>query len=64
MLFRKRGRVLGIKPGVNPNSSSIGSDLRVLLMGATTLFLLVNLVDAGLRLWLGRARRHADAHKN
>ncbi len=60
MLFRKRGRILGIKPGVNPNSSSIGSDLTVLLIGSTALFFLVNAVDLGIRLWLGRGRKHAD----
>ena len=60
MFGKKKGRILGIKLGVNPNSSSIGSDLSVLLIGSTALFFMVNLLDAGLRLWLGRARRHAD----
>jgi hypothetical protein len=54
-----RGRILGVKLGVNPNSSSIGSDLSVLLVGSTALFFLVNVLDLGIRLWLGRHRRHA-----
>ena len=60
MFRKKKGHILGIKPGVNPNSSSFGSDLSVLLIGSTALFFMVNLLDAGLRLWLGRASRQAD----
>ena len=49
-----RGRILGVKLGVNPNSSSIGSDLSVLLVGSPALFFLGNVLDLGIRLWLGR----------
>ena len=45
----RRGRILGVKFGVNPNSSSIGSDLSVLLIGAAGLTIVVNLLDALLR---------------
>jgi hypothetical protein len=52
----KKGKILKLRIGVNPNSSSLGSDLSVLLMGAVTVMLLVNLLDAGIRLWLARKR--------
>ena len=55
----KRGRILGVKYGVNPNSSSIGSDLSVLLMGAVAATLAVNLLDAAIRLWLFRGKKEA-----
>lgn len=57
----RKGRILHIRPGVNPNSSSIGTDLSVLLIGVTTATVLVNLLDAALRLWLGRRRSGAGA---
>ena len=47
-----------MKFGVNPNSSSIGTDVSYLLMGAVAVTLLVNFLDAAVRLWLGRARRN------
>ena len=50
-----------MKFGVNPNSSSIGTDLTYLLMGAVTVTVLINLLDAGIRLWLGRNRGQAGA---
>ncbi len=33
----KRGRILAIKWGMNPNSSSLGVDVTFLLVGATAL---------------------------
>ena len=57
----KKGRILKMKFGVNPNSSSIGTDLTYLLMGAVTVTVLINLLDAGIRLWLGRNRGQAGA---
>ena len=52
----RKGKILKMKFGVNPNSSSIGSDLTYLLMGAAAITLLVNFMDVGIRLWLGRNR--------
>ena len=52
----KKGKILKLRVGVNPNSSSLGSDVSLLLMGAVTLMLLVNVLDAGIRLWLARKR--------
>jgi len=57
----RKGKILRIKFGYNPNSSSLGSDLSFLLMSAAALTVLVNLVDAGLRLWRGRRRRNVVA---
>ncbi len=47
----KPGKLLRIKPGFNPNSSSLGSDLTFLLIGSAAVALIVNIVDTGLRLW-------------
>ena len=51
-----KGKILRLRVGVNPNSSSLGSDVSLLLMGAVTVTLLVNLLDAGIRLWFARKR--------
>lgn len=52
----RNGKILRVKLGFNPNSSSLGSDVSLLLMGATAITFLVNLADVGLRLWLKRSR--------
>ena len=52
----KKGKILKLRVGVNPNSSSLGSDVSLLLMGAVSVTLLVNLLDAGIRLWFARKR--------
>ena len=52
----RRGRILAIKWGMNPNSSSLGVDVTFLLVGATVLAAVTPLVGALLR-W--RARRPA-----
>lgn len=53
----KRGKILRIRYGLNPNSSSIGANLGLLLLGAASLTILVNLLDVAVRLWFGRNRR-------
>ena len=55
-LEEMRIKILKIRFGVNPNSSSIGSDLGWLLMGAAAVTFAVNFLDAGIRLWLKRRR--------
>jgi hypothetical protein len=45
----KRGRILAIKWGMNPNSSSLGVDVTFLLVGATALAMVTPLVGALLR---------------
>ncbi len=45
----KRGRILAIKWGMNPNSSSLGVDVTFLLVGATALAIATPLIGALLR---------------
>ena len=59
----KKGKILKVRVGCNPNSSSLGSDVSLLLMGAVSATLLVNLLDAGIRLWLARKRKRDGAEQ-
>ena len=45
----RRGRILAIKWGLNPNSSSLGVDVTFLLVGATALAMVTPIVGALLR---------------
>jgi hypothetical protein len=45
----RRGRILAIKWGMNPNSSSLGVDVTFLLVGATALAMVTPVVGALLR---------------
>ena len=45
----RRGRILAIKWGMNPNSSSLGVDVTFLLVGATALAMVTPIVGALLR---------------
>ena len=45
----KRGRILAIKWGMNPNSSSLGVDVTFLLLGATALAVVTPVIGAILR---------------
>jgi hypothetical protein len=45
----RRGRILAIKWGMNPNSSSLGVDVTFLLVGATMLAMVTPVVGALLR---------------
>jgi hypothetical protein len=49
---RRRGRVLAVKWGLNPNSSSLGVDVTFLLFGAAALAMATPVVSALLR-WRG-----------
>jgi len=51
---RRRGRILAVKWGYNPNSSSLGVDVTFLLFGLSFLTLLTPIVGLILRL---QARR-------
>ena len=53
-LRRRKGRVLAIKWGLNPNSSSLGVDVTFLLFGATALSLATPIVSALVRLKLAK----------
>ncbi len=50
MKRRKKGRILAVKWGLNPNSSSLGVDVTFLLVGATLLSLATPVIGALLRL--------------
>jgi hypothetical protein len=52
----RRGRILAIKWGMNPNSSSLGVDVTFLLVGSTVLAMVTPLIGALLR---GRSRKAA-----
>ena len=60
-MLRKRGRVLAVKWGLNPNSSSLGVDVTFLLVGATALSIVTPFVAAMVRL---RASKRARAQNN
>jgi hypothetical protein len=45
----RRGRILAIKWGMNPNSSSLGVDVTFLLAGATVLAAVTPVIGALLR---------------
>jgi hypothetical protein len=47
--MRRRGRILAIKWGMNPNSSSLGVDVTFLLVGATALAIVTPVIGALLR---------------
>lgn len=55
---RRRGRILAVKWGLNPNSSSLGVDVTFLLFGAAALSFTTPVVAALLRL---RRNRTEDA---
>jgi len=46
---RKKGRILAVKWGLNPNSSSLGVDVTFLLFGAAAVSLLTPVVSALVR---------------
>ena len=45
----RRGRILAVKWGMNPNSSSLGVDVTFLLIGATALAIATPVIGALLR---------------
>jgi hypothetical protein len=57
-MFRRRGRVLAVKWGYNPNSSSLGVDVTFLLFGMAAVALLTPIISLILR-----TRRRALAEK-
>ncbi len=59
MRRRKSGRILAIKWGMNPNSSSLGVDVTFLLVGATALAMVTPVIGALLR-WRANKPRVED----
>jgi len=47
--IHRRGRILAVKWGMNPNSSSLGVDVTFLLVGATALAIVTPVIGALLR---------------
>ena len=58
MPMARRGRILAIKWGMNPNSSSLGVDVTFLLLGATALAIVTPVIGALLR-WKRPVRAEA-----
>jgi hypothetical protein len=58
-IFRRRGRVLATRFGLNPNSSSLGVDVTFLLFGAAALSFITPVMSALLRL-RRPARNHVE----
>jgi hypothetical protein len=56
-LRRRRGRILAVKWGYNPNSSSLGVDITFLLLGLSVITLLTPII--GFLLRFQRARNPA-----
>ena len=52
---RRKGRILAVKWGLNPNSSSLGADVTFLLFGATAIGMLTPFVAALVRFRRKRA---------
>jgi hypothetical protein len=53
---RERGRILAVKWGLNPNSSSLGVDVTFLLFGAAALAFVTPMVGALVR-WRGARKQ-------
>ena len=58
--MRRRGRILRVKLGNNPNSSSLGTDIQVLLFGSAALALITVVLTTIVRL-TRRAKAPRDA---
>ena len=61
--MKSRGRILAIKWGMNPNSSSLGVDVTFLLVGATSLAMVTPVIGALLR-WRKPVSADASAPKD
>ncbi|MEO6773016.1 MAG: hypothetical protein ABI467_08320 [Kofleriaceae bacterium] len=60
-MAQRRGRILAIKWGMNPNSSSLGVDVTFLLVGATALAIVTPIVGTWLRWRASKPRVNAPA---
>ncbi|HPQ68917.1 MAG TPA: hypothetical protein PKW95_07295 [bacterium] len=58
--MKKRGKILRIRMGVNPNSSSIGADLQVIIYASAAISMLTVAISALVRL----LRRNKQEPKN
>jgi hypothetical protein len=60
-MAKRRGRILAIKWGMNPNSSSLGVDVTFLLVGATALAIVTPIVGTWLRWRTNKPRADVPA---
>ena len=58
-MAKRRGRILAIKWGMNPNSSSLGVDVTFLLAGATALAIVTPIIGTWLRWRANKPRPEA-----
>ena len=58
--MKKRGKILRIRIGFNPNSSSIGADLQAIIYGTAAISMLTVAISALVRL----LRRNKQEPKN
>ncbi len=61
--MKRKGKILHVRVGLNPNSSSLGANLSYFLIGASALTVLINLADAALRIWLKKGRSKAGENR-
>jgi hypothetical protein len=59
MFFEKKGKVLKIKTGYNPNSSSIGTNLTPLIILSSVIVIVIPAVSFFLSRWF-RKRKNLD----
>jgi hypothetical protein len=59
--MKKRGRILRVAPGYNPNSSSLGVDVSFLLFGSMAVTAMTLVVSTALRLWKRREQPGAES---
>ena len=55
-----KGKILRVRFGLNPNSSSLSTDLSMLIKGTVAFTFLINLVDLSLRQWREKKRSGPD----
>jgi len=60
MIARRRGRILRVVPGYNPNSSSLGVDVSFLLFGSVAVTAATLIVSAVVRSWRSRGVPKAE----
>lgn len=56
MKKQPKGKILRIRMGINPNSSSIGADLQFVIYGAAALSMLTLAISSLVRVW--RRNKH------
>ena len=59
-MIKPRGKILKVKFGVNPNSSSIGTDIIYLMIGTASFVILAFGISGFIRLFM---RRKAEIEK-